>query len=111
MAIIEKFKWQAAADLLSRAIHGQRARLEVAAPALGSQVEAQWAPLRGITYDPKDDVFEIQLEGVDHLVRHPREFAVQEREGRAYSLAVVDDAGAKHILELRESIPLPPTPD
>ena len=110
MAMVEKSRWQAAADLLSRAIRGQAARLEVVASALGDQVEAEWAPLRGITYDPKDDLFEIQLESVDHLVRHPRQFAVDERAGRAHSLAVVDDAGTQHILQLREPVPLPPPP-
>lgn len=110
MAMLEKDKWQAATDLFSRAIHGQAARLEIVAAALGDQVEAEWVPLRGITYDPKDDVFEIRLEGVDHLVRHPRQFGIQERAGLAHSLAVVDGAGTEHILQLREPIALPPTP-
>lgn len=110
MAMVEKGDWQATADQLSRAIHGQAARLEIVASALGDQVEVEWAPLHGITYDPKDDLFEIQLEGVDHLVRHPRQFAIEERAGRAHSLAVVDDAGTEHILQLREPIPLPPIP-
>lgn len=110
MAMVEKAKWQAAADLMSRAIHGQAARLEVVGPALGDQVAAEWAALRGITYDPKDDLFEIQLEGLDHLVRHPRQFAIDERAGRAHSLEVVDDAGTQHILQMREPVALPPPP-
>ncbi|WP_068878243.1 MULTISPECIES: DUF5335 family protein [unclassified Phenylobacterium] len=110
MAMVEKVKWQAAADLLSGQIRGQAARLEVVAAALGDQVEAEWAPFHGITYDPKGDLFEIQFEGVDHLVRHPRQFAIQERAGRAHSLAVVDNNGTKHIMQLREPIALPPTP-
>jgi len=110
MSMVEKGKWQAAADLFSRAIHGEAARLEIVAAALGAQAEAERSPFRGITYDPKDDLFEIQLEGVDHLVRHPRQFAIQERAGLAHSLAVVDDAGTEHILQLRKPIPLPPTP-
>jgi hypothetical protein len=110
MPIVDKSKWQAAADLLSRQIHGQPARLEVASLRLGDQVEAEWAPLLGVTYDPKDDVFEIQLEGVDHLVPHPRSFAIRERGSLADSLMVVDDEGIEHILQLRQPIPLPPTP-
>ena len=110
MAMVEKVKWQATANLLSRAIHGQAARLEVVSAALGDQAEVEWRPLRGITYDPKGDLFEIQLEGVDHLVRHPRLFAIQESAGQAQSVAVVDEAGTEHILQLREPIPLPPIP-
>jgi hypothetical protein len=110
MAMVDKSQWQAAADVLSRNIHGQHARLEVADPRLGDQIEAEWAPLLGVSYDPKDDLFEIQLEGVDHLVSHPRTFAVRERGGLADSLAVVDEAGTEHIVLLREPILLPPAP-
>jgi hypothetical protein len=110
MATVDRSEWQRAADLLSKAIYGQAARLEIASPQFGDQVEAEWAPLHGITYDPKDDIFEIQLEGLDHLVAHPRTFAIREQDGLADSLAVVDDEGAEHIVQLRQPIVLPPTP-
>jgi hypothetical protein len=110
MATVDKSNWQAAADLLSRAIHGQAARVEVASEDLGDQVQAEWAPLLGVTYDPKGNLFEIQLEGLDHLVRDPRLFAVRERDGLADSLAVVDGKGIEHIVQLRDPIALPPTP-
>jgi hypothetical protein len=110
MATVDKSEWQAATELLSRAIHGQPARLEVASLRLGDQIAAEWAPLLGVSYDPKDDVFEIQLEGLDHLVSHPRMFALREREGLADSLAVIDGEGTEHIVQFRQPIPLPPTP-
>jgi hypothetical protein len=110
MAMVERANWQPAADLLSRTIRGQLARLEVAALPTGDQIEAEWTPLLGVTYDPKDDLFEIQLEGLDHLVHHPRSFAIRERGGLADSVSVLDDAGAEHIVTLREPIMLPPTP-
>jgi hypothetical protein len=110
MATVDKSEWRAATELLSRAIHGQPARLEVASLRLGDQVAAEWAPLLGVSYDPKDDVFEIQLEGLDHLVSHPRMFALREREGLADSLAVIDGEGTEHIVQFRQPIPLPPTP-
>jgi hypothetical protein len=111
MATIDKTNWQAAADLLSRVLHGQPARLEVASLSIGDQIEAEWGPLLGISYDPKDDLFDIQLQGVDHLVRHPRLFAIRERDSLADGLLVVDGEGAEHIVQLREPVALPPTPD
>jgi len=111
MAMVDKANWREAADLLSRAIQGQMARLEVADAAIGDQVYAEWSPLQGVTYDPKDDLFEIQLEGVDHLVFHPTLFAIGEHDGLTESLSVVDGRGAQHILQLRDPIALPPTPD
>lgn len=95
---------------MSRVLHGQPARLEVASTRIGDQVAAEWAPLLSVTYDPKDDLFEIQLKGLDHLVRHPRTFAIREVDSLAESLAVIDGEGTKHIVQLREPIALPPTP-
>jgi hypothetical protein len=108
MPVVEQSKWAAAANQLSRAIHGQPARLEIADETLGDQVAVEWAPLEGVAYDPKDDLFEIQLEGVDHLVSHPRVFTIREREGMTDSFAVIDGQGAQHIVQLREPIALPP---
>jgi Family of unknown function (DUF5335) len=110
MSMVDKSHWQAATDLLSRQIHGQPARLEVASLRLGDQVAAEWSPLLGVTYDPKDDLFEIRLEGLDHLVTHPSRFDIHERAGLADSLMVVDGDGIEHILQLRQPIQLPPTP-
>jgi hypothetical protein len=108
MATVDRSNWQAAADLLSKAIHGKPARLEVASKRLGDQVEADWAPLQAVTYDPRHDQFEIQLEGLDHWVSHPRLFAVREKGGLTDSLMLVDGDGAEHIVQLREPIALPP---
>ena len=49
------------------------AEIEVASLSLGDQVEAEWLPLHGITYDPNDDLVEVALEGLDHMIRKPRE--------------------------------------
>jgi hypothetical protein len=108
MAMVDKANWQSAADRLSRDMLGRPARLEVASEAIGDQVEAEWASLIGVTYDPKDDNFNIQLEGVDHMVRRPRSFAVRESGGLADSLAVVDGEGTEHILQLQHPVRLGP---
>jgi hypothetical protein len=42
-------------------------------PASSATSAAEWPPLRGVAYDPKDDVLEVALEGIDHLIEHPRE--------------------------------------
>lgn len=111
MAQLDKTKWKAATELLSRELHGQPAQLEIASEQIGDQIAVEWAPLLGVAYDPKDDLFEIQLQGVDHLVSHPRTFAIHENgAGLADSLEVVDDEGAEHIVKLRHPMALPPTP-
>ena len=68
---------------------------------LGSQVQAEWVPLIGISYDPKDDVLEIALEGLDHLITNPTELYVDEGHTGFESLSVLDGDSNRHILRLR----------
>jgi hypothetical protein len=64
-------------------------------------------PVLGITYDQKDDVPEIVLLGLDHLIPKPRQFFVDEGLTGSTSLEVVDPAGVRHIVQLREPLMLP----
>jgi hypothetical protein len=70
---LDKRQWHTFFDRISRLLEGKQAEIEVASLALGDQVEAEWLPLVGIEYDPKDDLVEVALEGLDHLIPKPRE--------------------------------------
>jgi hypothetical protein len=104
---LEAASWQAYFDGLSRNLHGQSAEIEIAALALGNQVQADWLPLQGISYDPGGEVLAVLLEGLDHLVHHPREIHVDEGPAGLHSLLVIDDEGTRQIIRLREPLMLP----
>jgi hypothetical protein len=74
---------------------------------LGDQIEVEWLPLLGITYDPKDDIFEIALEGVDHLIPQPQEVYVDEGATSVVSMEIIDKDGRKQIVLLRDPLMLP----
>jgi hypothetical protein len=57
----------------------KQAEIEVLSLDLGDQVEAEWLPLLGLAYDSKNDVLEVELEGMDHLIPKPRDIYVEER--------------------------------
>jgi hypothetical protein len=104
---LDKAQWRAFFDLVSGGLLGMRAEIEVDSLELGAQVEAEWLPVLGITYDPKDDILEIALEGVDHLIHGAREIYVDEGVTGLESLLVVDGDGVKQIVKLREPLMLP----
>ena len=107
---IEKPEWQAFFDTLSKGLVGMRAEIEVASLALGDQIVAEWLPLLGITYDPKDDLLEIALDGLDHMIRKPREVYADSGEGALLSFEIIDADGVSRIILLREPLMLaPPT--
>jgi hypothetical protein len=101
-------EWQRYFDRVSKALEVKLAEIEVASLALGDQVEAKWLPLTGIVYDPKSDILEITLEGLDHMIPRPRDIAVQEEQIGLASIEVTDAGGVMQIVKLRDPLLLPP---
>ena len=67
----------------------------------GAQLQTHWVPLQGLTYDPKGDLLEVIMTGLDHLVGHPEAIYVDEEAGHLDRLEVVRRDGTKEIIELR----------
>jgi hypothetical protein len=105
---LDKTEWRAYCDRVSKGLAGKRAEIEIASLDLGSQIEAKWLPLLGIVYDPKNDIIEVALEGLDHMVRKPREVYVDDDQGELASLEIIDGDGVHQIINLRDPLMLPP---
>ncbi len=104
---LEKNEWETYFDNVSRHLKAATAEIEVAGLNLGDQVEAEWVPLVGIAYDPKDDLVEVATETVDHLVRHPSAIYVDDGTGGLHSVEITDDEGNQHIVRLKAPLALP----
>jgi hypothetical protein len=78
---IDKSGWRAALDTLSKSLSGKQAEIEIAALSLGDQIAAEWVPIIGIAYDPKDDIVEVALEGFDHIISRPVNYTFSSRAG------------------------------
>lgn len=105
---VPKSQWETYFDNISKHLRASQVEIEVAAINLGDQIEAEWVPFYGISYDPKDDVIEFVLEGVDHLVRRPKEVYVDDGIEGLRSIEVVDGDGVRHIAKFKEVMKLPP---
>ena len=104
---LEKAEWRSFFDRITKGLVGKRAEIEVSSLELGNQVEAEWLPLLGIAYDPKDDVLEIALDGLDHLIAKPKEVYVDIGATGLANLRVVDRDGVSQIVKLRDPLMLP----
>jgi hypothetical protein len=105
---LEKTAWRPYFDNMSKVLEGKRAEVELAALELGDQIEAEWLPLVGISYDPKDDLIDIALEGIDHMIRRPREVYVDQDAILLTSMEVIDADDVHQIVKLRDPLMLPP---
>ncbi|MCP1908857.1 hypothetical protein ACVIWU_005808 [Bradyrhizobium sp. USDA 4509] len=104
---LEKSQWSVYFDLISKALGGKHAEIEVTSLKLGDQVEADWLPFFGVSYDPKDDLISLVLEGHDHLIRKPREIYIEGEGLELSSLEVIDADGVRQIVVLRDPLMLP----
>ena len=105
---LEKSDWTALCEALTPELLGKWAEIEVASREFGVHVETRWLPVMRVAYDPRDDLLEIMLDGLDHMVLHPREFYVDLGSAGIESLGIVDEAGTWQIVSLRDPLMLPP---
>ena len=104
---VDKSGWTIFFDTFTRTLVGKRAEIEVASLDIGDQIEAEWAPLIGITYDPKDDLIEVALEGLDHLIQRPCHVYVDYDVGGLIGLEIVDADDTRQIVKLKDPLKLP----
>jgi hypothetical protein len=105
---LEKTDWRPYFDHVSKTLKGAEAEIEVASLGLGDQVEAHWLPLFGLVYDPKDNLVEVALDGLDHMIQKPREIYVDDGAGSLASVEIVDGDGNRQIITLKQPLALPP---
>jgi uncharacterized protein DUF5335 len=103
---LAKPQWQAYCDRVSKGLAGKRAQIEVTGLRIGDQIAAKSLPLLGITYDPKDDLLEVALEGLDHLIQKPRAISVDDGAEGLMSMEIVDSDGRRQILKLMDPLML-----
>jgi hypothetical protein len=104
---VPKEGWRAFFDLMSKALLGKRAEVEVASLDLGDQIVAEWVPLIGITYDSRDDLLDVALDRAGRLIRRPQQIEVEEGPAGLASVAVVDADGVRHVVRLKDPVMLP----
>jgi hypothetical protein len=110
--VIDKNEWKAYCEFISRTLQGAGVEIEVTSLDLGDQIESNWLPMVGITYDPNDDIFDVALQRgddvLDHIIHGPREFAADREFSELTALEITDKDGRQHLLRLRDTLALPP---
>ncbi|MFD2365602.1 DUF5335 family protein [Pseudoduganella sp. GCM10020061] len=106
-AKLEKAAWQKTFDQMSKSLLvGKQVEIEVIGLSIGAQIEQKWIQLLGVTYDPKGDLIEVLVEGLDHLIPKPREVWVDQGAMGLVSIEVIDADDVRQIIRLREPLML-----
>ena len=103
---LDKSRWDGFLNQLSKGIEGKRAEISVASLELGSQIEAEWLPFLGMTYDRRSDAIEVILEGLEEIISHPQKLSYVQDGGNVTSVEVIDAQGFQRIVRLKEPVML-----
>lgn len=104
---LAKPQWQSYFDRVAKALGAKLVQVEITGLGLGDQVQAESLPLIGISYDPRNDILAVTLEGIEHNIQHPKQIHVEQDVESVYSIEAVDAEGEHHILLLRDPLSLP----
>lgn len=104
---LESSEWQRYFDEVAKHLPAMRVGISIMGESIGVQPESEDSALVGISYDSKDQVFEVDASNISHRVPKPREIYVREEAGRLSSIEVITEDGTKQVIELR---PLPSLP-
>ena len=99
---IDKADWASFCAAVSDVLDASQAEIEVVSKSLGGQVQKEWAPLIGISYDPEDDIVDIAFEDFDHIVNKPRELVADVDDVSISALQITDGDGTRHVVKLRD---------
>lgn len=80
---IPQAEWRAFFDGMADAFVGKGAEIESVSLDLGDQIVTEWVALPGVTYDTRDDLLDVALSGLNHLIRRPRDIYVSRKGRRA----------------------------
>ena len=103
---IHKKDWQKYFDTFSHKFlkdkQPEYIEIQVMSEQIGVQPGTSWTILKGITYDPKSDILEIQVDKMDHMISHPEEIYVEEVEdGWVTGMQVTQRGGERNIIDIR----------
>ena len=104
LTTIHRSEWQAFFNRLSDTLTGKWAEVEVSSLDLGDQIVAEWVPMYGITFEPKDDLLDVAFDRFNHFIRHPQDIVVEEDGSSILSIAVVDREGEKQVVRLKQPL-------
>lgn len=106
---LNRTDWKSYFDRLGSTLEGKLTSVEITSNRLGDQWAVRRLPLNGIVYDPKSDLIELDMRGVDHLIRHPQAVTVEEQAGGITSMEIQADDEVREIVTFSDPLMLTTT--
>jgi hypothetical protein len=104
---LDPSEWRGYFDEVAKHLPTMRVGISILGDDIGAQQESENSALIGISFDPKDRMFEVAMANMSHRVQDPKEIYVREEGGRLSSVEVIAQDETKQIIELEPLTSLP----
>lgn len=103
---LKKDKMENYFNTMSNFLEGKEAIIDVVSLDIGDQIQADNVTLFGVVYDPKNDILEIALDGLDHIIHNPHDVYVVEGDAGIEAVGAIDNNGREQIIKFSDPIML-----
>lgn len=103
---IDKAEWKAFFDQFSKSLEGNSAELELNSLLIGNQIQTEWTPLFGISYDQRSQSIDVLMEDLGHHISKPQKVYVDQQGFSIASLEIIDAEDTRQIIKLRRPLSL-----
>jgi len=100
--LIKKNEWKNYFDQTSKHLQGHEIEIEIVGLDVGDQIEEEWISLKGLSYDPKENVLFVNTSQSEHPIFTPLEIITSEEGSLIRSIVVKDSDGRLQILKFRK---------
>jgi len=104
---LPKPEWSRFFANVSRTLQGKQVEIEILSLKLGDEIEVERLPLLGLAYDPKNDLVEVALQDVDHMIRKPKDIYVDVGPAGLLTIEVTSADDTREIIRFRDPLMLP----
>lgn len=102
---IAKAEWKEYLDGFSSALKGGECKVDIEALGIFDRVEVKWLPLRGISYDPKDEMVSVFFDNLDHMIEKPQQIEVRKGASGVESMEIVSgEDGARTVIKFKSPV-------
>jgi len=100
-------QWDSKFNQISQKLENRNIDIEVVAMDLGDQFAATGVHLKGLTYEPRDNVIQIASDDFSHIINSPSEvyFTLDEESIESIkSIELIDSEDRKHIVTFEDAL-------
>lgn len=105
--IIPRESWSPFFNQFSKSLPSHNVEIEVESLDLGSQIEVEWLPLIGLTYDKHDDRLEVVTETLAHNISSPEKIYAYYDDHGLSQFEILDKDQRQHLVRLKQPLALP----